>query len=141
MPSPSDDMTRRHSRKQRLTRLRDLMVNACDLTEPIDYFLEQLANDPVFVCRSVPGEPAFDPILRTIADHLLGPGAPGNWNFLRHGALWHGGCPVGERVALALYHERLDIGILAIPVDGARMLIRFTVLSWKITPRPEQAPN
>jgi hypothetical protein len=47
-------MMKKLSRHARVARLRDLMESATDLTEPVNYFLDHLAEDRKFMRRSQP---------------------------------------------------------------------------------------
>jgi hypothetical protein len=139
MPKPNDEPMRRSSRHQRLARLRDLMNSACDLSEPLTYFLDQLARDPVFCQRSAPGDPGLDSILQAIAVAVFGPsGAAGERSFHCYGALWHGRCVFASGEATVLYHGEVDVGIVDMPLEGGRAFLRFNTRSWKMWPAAEQ---
>ena len=138
----NDETTRPASRRQRLARLRDLMHSACDLSEPVTYFLDQLAQDPVFCRRSQPGDPGLDPILRAIAVAVFGPGGVVRERSLRcYGGLWHGRCVFASGEATVLYHGDVDVGIIDLPLEGGRAFIRFNTGSWKMWPASEQPSN
>ncbi len=139
MPRPNEQASRRPSRRRRLTRLRDLMHSACDLSEPVTYFLDQLARDTVFCQRSAPGDPGLDPILQAIAVAVFGPGgAVGERSFHCYGPLWHGRCVFASGEATVLYHGGVDVGIVDMPLEGGRAFLRFTTRSWKMWPAAEQ---
>jgi hypothetical protein len=139
MPRPSDRAVRRPSRHQRLARLRDLLHHACDLAEPMTFFLDHLARDPVFCRRSAAGDPGLDPILQSIAVSVFGPGgAPGERSFRRYGPLWHGRCVFASGEASVLYHAGVDVGVVDMPLDGGRAFLRFTTRTWKMWAAAEQ---
>lgn len=139
MPKPNDQATRRFSRQQRLARMRDLMVSACDLSEPATFFRDQLAVDAVFCARSVPGDPGLDPFLQAMAVAVYGPsGAPGERSFRCYGELWHGRCDFPSGEAMVLYHGAVDVGIVDLPLEGGRAFLRFSTRSWKMWPAAKQ---
>lgn len=141
MPNPNDQATHPSTRHRRLARLRDLMVHACNLEEPVTYFRDQLASDPVFCEHSVPGDPGIDPILHAIAAWVFGPAAvAGERSFRCIAGLWHGRCVFDSGEALVLYHGDGDAGIVDMPIDGARAFLRFDTRSWKTWPGARPAP-
>lgn len=142
MHKASDLRRRRASRGARLARLRDLMVRACNLAEPLAYFREQLARDAVFCRRSKAGDPGLDPILDAIVMSLYGLDAEaGERSFRGYRGLWHGRCVFPSGEATVLYHREVDAGLVDVPFDGGRLLLRFTVRSWKTWPeRPSARP-
>lgn len=122
-------MTNKPSRRERLARFRDLMRNAADLSEPVNYFLDHLAGDREFIRESQPGDPGLDEILVTVAARLCGPGTPLRASlFLQCGELWHGSCVFGRRIATILYDRGSDVGIVALPLGDRTELVRFSVL-------------
>lgn len=135
MPNPNDQAARASSRRQRLARMRDLMVSASDISEPVAFFRDHLAVDPVFCARSVPGDPGLDPVLQAIAVAMHGPsGSLGERSFCCHGPLWHGRCDFPSGEAMVLYHSAIDVGIIDLPIEGGRAFLRFSTLSWKMWP-------
>jgi hypothetical protein len=142
MPNPTDQPTRPSTRRRRLARLRDLMVNACNLEEPVEYFRAQLAGDPVFCARSVPGDPGLDPILHAIVAVVYGPaGVVRERSFRRLRGLWHGRCVFPSGDAFVLYHGGVDVGIVDMPLDGGRAFLRFSTRSWKMWPEARPPPS
>jgi hypothetical protein len=112
-------------------RLRNLMLRAGDLSQPVSYFLDHLATDPAFLQQSVPGDPDLDIILHALGQYVLGLGHPlGARRFFRNGQLWHGCCTFGAAAATVLYHVGIDIGLLAIPLEDQHATIRFTRIAY-----------
>jgi hypothetical protein len=141
MPNPPDQPTRPSTRRRRLARLRDLMRSACDLEEPVAYFLDQLARDPLFCEGSASGDPGLDPILQAIALCVFGPGGVvGERSFRCLDGLWHGRCAFDSGDSLVLYHCEVDVGIVDMPLDGGRAFLRFTTRSWKMWPAARPPP-
>lgn len=128
-------MTSKLSLQERMVRLRDLMRNATDVSEPVSYFLANLANDRKFMRQSKRGNPGLGPILHTIVRRVFGPATPAPlMKFRRYGKLWHGGGIVGVHPAVVIYHTELDIGILAVHTGRRRETTRFTVLGGSSVP-------
>ena len=128
-------MTSKLSLQERMVRLRDLMRNATDVSEPISYFLANLTNDRKFMRQSKPGNPGLGPILDTIAHRVFGPARPATlMKFRRYGKLWHGGGVVGVHPAVAIYHTELDIGIISVHTGRRNETTRFTVLGGSPVP-------
>ena len=128
-------MTSKLSLQERMIRLRDLMQNAADLYEPIDYFVQSLASERKFIRQSKRGNPRLTPILHSIARRNFGPETPApRMKFRRYGKLWHGGEFVGVDPAVAIYHTELDIGIFAVHIGRRRETTRFTVLGGSPVP-------
>ena len=121
-------MTRlRPSARRRMNRLRNLMMHAGDLSQPMSYFLDHLASDPVFLQQSVPENSDLDDVLRAVGWHVLGLVEPlAMRRFFRHGELWHGCCAFGTTPATVLYHRGIDIGLMAVPLADQHATIRFT---------------
>ena len=118
------------------------MATACDLSEPMTYFSEQLASDPVFCGRSEPGDPGIDTVLQAIGVLMYGPASLVKARGFHHyGALWHGRCIFASGEALVLYHSALDVGIVDMPVNGVRAFIRFNIRCWKMWPAHAQPSN
>lgn len=125
-----------------MNRLRNLLLRAGDLSQPMSYFLDHLATDPVFLQQSVPGDPDLDVILQALGHYVLGLGHPlGTRRFFRNGQLWHGCCTFGAAAATVLYHVGLDIGLLAIPLEDQHATIRFTLLPFVTVAGAEQPAN
>jgi hypothetical protein len=143
MPNPSSQATRQTTRQAtrrlRLARLRDLMATACDLAEPMAYFCDHIARDPVFCRRSEPGDPGIDLILQSIAVLMYGPSAVVvERGFHHYGPLWHGRCAFSSGEAMVLYHSDVDVGIMDMSVNGTRAFLRFNIRCWKMWPAREQ---
>lgn len=110
-----------------MNRLRNLMMQAGDLSQPMSYFLDHLASDEVFLQQSVPGNPELDDVLHAIGRCALGlEEPPGTRRFFRNGPLWHGCCSFGARAATVLYHDGVEIGLLAVPLEDQHAIVRFT---------------
>jgi hypothetical protein len=125
-----------------MNRLRNLMLRASDLSQPMSYFLDHLATDPVFLQESVPGDPDLDIILQALGQYVLGLGHPlGMRRFFRNGELWHGCCTFGAAAATVLYHGGTDIGLLAIPLEDQHATIRFTRVACVTMAGAEQPAN
>jgi hypothetical protein len=125
-----------------MNRLRNLMLRASDLSQPMSYFLDHLATDPVFLQDSVPGDPDLDIILQALGQYVLGLGHPlGMRRFFRNGELWHGCCTFGAAAATVLYHGGTDIGLLAIPLEDQHATIRFTRVACVTIAGAEQPAN
>ena len=126
-------MVKKPSRRARVARLRDLMQDATHLSEPVEYFLDHLAEDRKFIRQSQSAvlEPGglLDAAIHRIAAHLFGPGTQvGGAMLVRYEKLWHGSCALGGRLATVLYHSGIDVGLLAVPAGGQTELVRFTVI-------------
>lgn len=110
-----------------MNRLRNLLVHASDLSHPMRYFLDHLASDLVFLQQSVPGNPELDDVLSAVGRYVLGlEGELAMQRFFRNGQLWHGGCAFGTVPATVLYHDGVDIGLLAVPLADQHATVRFT---------------
>lgn len=110
-----------------MNRLRNFMLHATDLSQPVSYFLDHLASDPVFLEQSEPGDPDLDIVLQALGHCVLGLAPPlGTRRFFRNGLLWHGCCAFGAATATVLYHVGIDIGLMAIQVEDQHATIRFT---------------
>lgn len=129
-------MTRhRPSARRRMNRLRNFMLHATDLSQPVRYFLDHLASDPVFLEQSEPGDPDLDIVLQALGHCVLGLEPPlGTRRFFRNGPLWHGGCAFGAATATVLYHVGIDIGLMAIQIEDQHATIRFTRVSCESVP-------
>jgi hypothetical protein len=121
-------MTRhRPSLLRRMNRLRSLMMHAFELSQPMIYFFDHLARDPVFLQQSVPGNPELDDVLDAVGRYVLGLPEPLSMRrFFRNGELWHGCCAFGATPATVLYHGGVDIGLLAVPLADQHATVRFT---------------
>jgi hypothetical protein len=127
-------MTSKLSLQERTLRLRDLMRNATDLSEPVNYFMANLAHDRKFLRQSKIGNPGLGPILDTITRRVFGPAIPATlMKFRRYGKLWHGGGVVGVHPLVvmhplvAIYHTEIDIGIFSVHTGSRFERTRFTM--------------
>jgi hypothetical protein len=121
--------------KQHIDKLKELMLQSANLTEPMDYFLQHVITDAEIVRASQPAASAMllHVILELIERHcgqevfVLAP-------FFLHAAsyqLWHGGCHLGGYVTHLLYFDDVKTGILSIvkPQDPSSVeYLRFSVV-------------
>ena len=115
---------------EHLSALRDLMKNATDLAEPVNYFLDHLAEDRAFMQQSTWDAPRLDTVLAATAEKLLGPGTVVQLAiFQRSGELAHGTCMFGVLPATVLYDSGINVGIVAVPTGGKTELMRFRVIA------------
>lgn len=125
-----------------MNRLRNLMLHATDLSQPVSYFLDHLAGDPAFLEQSVPGDPDLDVVLHALGHYVLGLAPPlGARRFFRNGPLWHGCCAFGATAATVLYHVGLDIGLMAIQLEDQHATVRFTRVACVSVAGAEQPAN
>jgi hypothetical protein len=121
--------------KQHIDKLKELLVQSADLTEPLDYFLQHVITDPEIVRLSEPAASSLllHVIVGLVERHcgqelfVLAP------FFLHVPAyqLWHGGCHLGSYVTHLLYFDDVKTGLLSIvrPEDaGNADYVRFSVV-------------
>ena len=121
--------------KQHIDRLKELMLQSANLTEPMDYFLQHVITDAEIVRASQPATSALllHVILGLVERHcgqelfVLAP-------FFLHAPayqLWHGGCRLDGYVTHLVYFDDIKTGILSIaqPQDTVNAnYVRFSVV-------------
>ena len=102
--------------------LREQIQHPSDFERAMFYFLEEFAGDAVFIQQSLPADvPHLAMIVAHVATKALGNDAQLGQARVFHvpeHRFYHGSAPVADMVALFLYFEDLDMGIVAFMMIG-----------------------
>jgi hypothetical protein len=125
-----------------IARLKELVVSAEDLAEPVRYFLDHVAAAPAIRRANELGNPTFlGQIIQGVAtlhfEAAMPLASPMFFQVAEYG-LWHGACRLGGRITQVLYFEDIGVGIVAIaymPAAEQVDFLRFSVIRGGTEPR------
>ena len=116
--------------KQKVSKLRKLVARAKDISEPVKYFMDNLAADPELLQSSRRGEQLkLESVLVALAEKHFGEPKPIRMAlFLLCGNLWHGPCFLGSSPTTFIYFSDIDIGVITICSGEKTDYYRFSIL-------------